>query len=398
MKRILPFLLAVPFAAYAFACSSDSDDTNNPNNGGNTENDGGPGTTPGTDTPVDPAEAAINPTEGVTPTVFSQPEAAVHGMTWIPAEKAWYVAMPTSTIEFDGTTAKTVGKVVRVNADGSVPYGIFAGTEASGNIFSVAFDAKSNKVWAIGYNQVLSLDPTGTALQLGTPVASSSNGLESDDAGVNAPFGGLNDIVLKKDGSGGFMTSPWYPTTTPDRQTDFNRIYNINAAGAAQAIWHFDKNERPNGIALSPDEKTLYVSLTEPTVPNPGRGQVVYGEYPVIWKWTVNADGTLSNNGKFAQVGTTKSVEVATKPDGLAVDKSGNVYVATMQGVVVFKPSGEQWPGVIAAPEQIASLAFGGDDLKTLYMGASNDPGAFGDAKNTGSIYKAQLKVTGIAK
>lgn len=397
MKRILPFLLAVPFAAYAFACSSDSDSDNPNNTGGNTENDGGGNTNPGDgNTPVDPAEATINPADGVQVAEFSNPEAAVHGMTWIPAEKAWYVAQPTSTVAFDGTpaTATTSGKVVRIEADGRVTAGVLGGTATTGDIFSVAFNATANKVWAIGTSQIVNLEPTGAALQTGTTFATKFSGLASDDAGTDVPFTGINDLVVKKDGSAAYVTSPFYPTDIV--QTDFNRVFYVKSDGTAASVAHYENNERPNGIALSPDEKTLYVSLTSPTVANPGRNLPVYGEFPAIWKYTVNADGSLSGGAKFAQVGTTKSTDEATKPDGLAVDKVGNVYVATIQGVVVYKPSGDVW-GTITTPEQAASLAFGGEDLKTLYIGSSNDPGV-GAANNTGKIYKAQLKVTGIAK
>ena len=411
MKRILPFLLAVPVAVYAFACSSSDDSTNNSNP------DGGTGTTNPDGGTIDPntgdsstgPQSSINPTTGVTVATFSNTAAAVHGLTWVPTDKVFYAALPTSSDPFDGTTVRTEGKIVRIKADGTGD-GILAGTAATGPIFSAAFNAKTNKVLVIGTNQIIAIAPTGTTPQAGTVFSSTYTGnLGNEDAGTAAtPFAGLNDIILKKDGSGAYVTEPYYPAGAPP--TAFHRVYYVKADGSAQAVAHYENNEGPNGIALSPDEKTLYVALTTPTVANPGRNLPVYGEYPAIWKYTVNTDGSLTAGAKFAQVGTTKTApEQLTKPDGLAVDVSGNVYVATIQGVVVYKPSGDVW-GTIPTPEQIASLAWGGDDLKTLYMGSSNDP-CIADAnavppvvcdastaKNTGTVYKAAMQVTGIAR
>ena len=405
MKRILPFLLAAPIAVYAFACSSSGSGsgttTNNPDGGISTTNPDGSVVDPSGDGGNVTAESSINPTTGVTVVSFSDTQAAVHGLTWVPSDKVFYAALPTSSDPFDGTTATTVGKVVRINADGT-GNGILAGTNTTGSIFSAAFNPKTNKVMVIGTKEIVTLAPTGTTPQTGTVFSSTYAGnLGNEDAGTAAtPFAGLNDIVLKKDGTA-YVTEPYYPAGAP--ATAFHRVYYVKADGSAQAVAHYENNEGPNGIALSPDEKTLYVVLTTPTVADPGRNLPVYGEYPAIWRYTVNTDGSLTAGAKFVQVGTTKTAPTQlTKPDGLAVDISGNVYVATLLGVIVYKPNGDVW-GTIPVPEQPASLAWGGADLKTLYIGSSNDPCKLAEdpacnVKNLGSIYKATMQVTGIAR
>jgi gluconolactonase len=83
---------------------------------------------------------------------------------------------------------------------------------------------------------------------------------------------------------------------------------------------------------------------------------------PFIRKYTVNDDGTLGEWVKFVEIGPADS-----SPTGLAVDKAGNVYAATKAGVQVFKPSGQSW-GTVPVSEKASGLAFGGDDMKTLYI------------------------------
>jgi gluconolactonase len=159
-------------------------------------------------------------------------------------------------------------------------------------------------------------------------------------------FDTLNDVVARKDGTL-YVTDPGYFATPVA-----NRIYRIDPSGVVQVVEAFDDVPRPNGIALSPDEKTLYVGFAAP----------VQGTLPFIRKYIVNDDGTLGEWTKFADIGPGDST-----PDGLAVDTVGNVYVATRAGVEVFKPGGQSW-GVIPIPEKPTGMTFGGPDMTTLYV------------------------------
>jgi sugar lactone lactonase YvrE len=98
-----------------------------------------------------------------------------------------------------------------------------------------------------------------------------------------------------------------------------------------------------NGIVLSPDEKTLYVT----------NGAVVIA-------FDVNADGALTNQREFGKL------RGGQDGDGSAVDMQGRVYVATGRSVDVFGPKGE-FLGSIAGPQGLHGTAFGGRDKKTLY-------------------------------
>jgi gluconolactonase len=113
---------------------------------------------------------------------------------------------------------------------------------------------------------------------------------------------------------------------------------------------------RPNGVMLSPDEKTLYVADT-------------LGE--AVFAFDVQPDGGVSNRRVFTKLaGVTKTdTGVRSGADGLAVDDMGRLYVATQVGVQVFSPQGAALGtipiGVTGGPQ---NLAFAGSDKKTLYV------------------------------
>jgi gluconolactonase len=113
--------------------------------------------------------------------------------------------------------------------------------------------------------------------------------------------------------------------------------------------------ERPNGIMLSPDEKTLYVNNTA-------------GEH--IIAFDVAADGSVSNRrnfAKYATVNKTPAGGFTSGADGFAVDAQGRLYCAAIGGVQVFSPKGDHL-GTIPVSLQPQNIAFAGADKKTLYI------------------------------
>jgi gluconolactonase len=110
--------------------------------------------------------------------------------------------------------------------------------------------------------------------------------------------------------------------------------------------------ERPNGIALSPDEKFLYVNDSAKRT---------------IMRYDVQRDGTIANGKLFADMSTGKGTG---NPDGMKFDAKGNLYSVGPGGIWVFAPDGKHL-GMIVPPEFAPGFTFGDPDGKTLYMAAS---------------------------
>jgi gluconolactonase len=123
---------------------------------------------------------------------------------------------------------------------------------------------------------------------------------------------------------------------------------------------------RPNGIAFSPDEKFLYVDNSGPKK---------------LWmRYRVKEDGSLTDATVFYDA---SSDPRPGGPDGMKVDRKGNVYSTGPGGIWIFSPEGKAL-GTILVPERTANVNWGGADRKTLYITASS------------SIYRVTLKVPGI--
>jgi gluconolactonase len=192
---------------------------------------------------------------------------------------------------------------------------------------------------------------------------------------LNSP----NDLVYKSDGSLYFTDPPYglrtQKDTDPDKELQVNGVYRIpgalqRAPGAAPARAQLQlvikDLPRPNGLVFSPDEKYLYVANTEPKK---------------LWmRYRVQPDGSLTDGTVFFDA--TSDTRVGS-PDGMKVDRSGNVYCAGPAGVWIFSPEGKHL-GTIDIPERMANLNWGGADARTLYVTAST------------SVYRIELKIPGV--
>jgi len=170
-----------------------------------------------------------------------------------------------------------------------------------------------------------------------------------------AGFSRPNDLVVDRAGNVYFTDSGpnLRPGEAPPPNINKPAIYRITAAGALQRI--ANGIERPNGIQLSPDEKTLYVANTA-------------GEH--VLAFDIAADGAVGaarNFAKLAGFRTTETGATSSGADGLAVDAEGRLYVASSVGLQVFSPAGAAL-GTIALPKAPQNLAFAGPDKKTLYV------------------------------
>ena len=162
-----------------------------------------------------------------------------------------------------------------------------------------------------------------------------------------------NDLIMDKNG-GIYFTDP-APRPSPDvAPKEKGNVHYIRPNG--EVLLLDDQIQRPNGISLSIDEKTLYVDDTE-------------GEY--VYAFDVQPDGTVKNKRQFAKLREPEkgSLGLRSRADGMALDSKGRLYVATASGIQVIDPRGE-YLGTIRVPSVVRNVAFGGPRRQTLYMTA----------------------------
>jgi gluconolactonase len=180
---------------------------------------------------------------------------------------------------------------------------------------------------------------------------------------LNSP----NDLVYRSDGTLFFTDPPFgLPKffNDPRKELFFSGVYSLYN-GKLQLLTK--ELTGPNGIALSPDEKYLYVGNWDE-------------KKKVVMRYGVNADGTLSNGQIFFDMTNAKGEDAI---DGIKVDQRGNLYVSGPGGLWVISAEGKHL-GTIIAPKHIHNMAWGDADGQTLYLCARS------------SLYRMRLKVTGI--
>jgi gluconolactonase len=182
------------------------------------------------------------------------------------------------------------------------------------------------------------------------------------------PFQRPNDLVLAKNG-GIYFTDIGTRVTpeNPNPPASNPGVFYISPKGDLKKI--VTDVERPNGVQLSTDEKTLFLANTA-------------GEYVLSYK--IAADGSISHKTNFAKLkGWSQTDNVwSSGADGLAVDEKGRLFVASNAGIEVFDAKGKEL-GIIPLPNKPQNLAFAGKDKKTLYV------------VGRGAAYKIPLKTAG---
>jgi len=176
-------------------------------------------------------------------------------------------------------------------------------------------------------------------------------------------FNSPNDVVLGPDGAI-YFTDPTLDLPAGEKQEiPFQGVYRLDAEGKVHLLTK--ELTQPNGLAFSPDGKKLYVDDSEQ------RNIRVYDFQP---------DGTLNNGRIFASEAGPQKGGV---PDGMKVDREGNLFVTGPEGIWVWDPDGHHL-GTVVMPEQPANLAWGDPDYGTLYITA------------TKSVYKLPTKTRGL--
>ena len=185
--------------------------------------------------------------------------------------------------------------------------------------------------------------------------------LDSGDARVLADtFGGRrlnspNDVVRAEDGTLYFTDPPYGlrgQDDDPARELDVNAVYRLSPDGAIDVV--STRHSRPNGIALSPDERSLYVSNSNPDA--------------TYWRYAVDQQGRVDGAPKLLADLTEMRADIGYgNPDGLAVARDGTLFATGPGGLVVLSPDGDVLD-TLSVGKPCANVTFGGDERDTLYL------------------------------
>jgi gluconolactonase len=255
-------------------------------------------------------------------------------------------------------------------ADGSL---LFTENQADRLVKIAPDNAVSTFLEKTGGANALALRSTGelVAVQTASPgiavlqPASSVLAASHGSAAFNRP----NDLAVARSGHIYFSDPGAAPAAgSPRPATVKTGLYWLNPEGAVTLI--ADDIPRPNGVALSADERTLYVADS-------------WGENLIAYD--VQPDGGLSNRRNFTKLAGFRNTPdgPTSGADGIVVDAAGRVLVATLAGVEVFSPEGSPL-GVIALPKQPQNLAFAGPDRSQLYV------------VGRGSVYRIKTLTRGV--
>ncbi len=272
------------------------------------------------------------------------------GPIWIAAGHLLFSDLPRNTIyRWDPAGSVSVFRTPSGYDGADAPEGAFVGSNG------LTLDRQGRLILCEHGNRRLTrLEPDGSL----TVLADRYEGKR-----LNSP----NDVVAASDGSIYFTDPPYglaRQDQDPAKELSFNGIFRLRD-GRLTTL--YDELTRPNGLAFSPDGKALYVSNSDTR--------------RRIWmRFDVDGTGGLANGSVFHDV---TSEPASGNPDGLKVDREGNLYCTGPGGIWIFSPEGRRL-GTIHFPEIPANCHWGDEDARTLYVTA-----------RTG-LYRIRLNIAGI--
>ena len=313
---------------------------------------------------LDPALDHIVPADAKLERVATGFDKWLEGPVWTPDGSLFFAEIPANNIDrwIPGKGASVF--MHPSGYKGTAPYG---GPEPGSNAMTLD---KMGRLTVAGHagRTVWRLESLNPDAQV-TVLADSYQGKK-----LSSP----NDLVYKSDGSLYFTDPPYgLPTqgdNDPTKELKINGVYRVPNASSQPPGAPPDREKlqlvisdlaRPNGIAFSPDEKYLYIAES---------GIKAWIRYRVLPDGSVTDEKLLLDASKAPGVGG---------PDGIKVDKEGNLYGSGPNGVWIISPEGKHL-GTIDIPERVANLTWGDADAKTLYIVAST------------SVYRIRLNITGV--
>jgi gluconolactonase len=178
------------------------------------------------------------------------------------------------------------------------------------------------------------------------PIAQSYEGKK-----LNSP----NDLIYNSKGQLFFTDPPYGMDPWDEKELDFQGVYRVDPDG--ELILLIDSLSRPNGIGLSPDQKTLYIGQSDP-------------EKASYYAFDLDGNGNVIGGKMILDVTHLQSDEKKGLPDGLTVHSSGTIFATGPGGVLVISPEGKHL-GTILTGEATANCAFDPEE-RFLYMAADS--------------------------
>ena len=245
---------------------------------------------------------------------------------------------------------------------------LYVSDETINKIFRVFPDGKKEALIALGdpdgntFDRQHRLIDCASVLRAIIEVSSDGKYRVLADHYQGKKFNSPNDVIVGPDGAL-YFTDPTLDLVEGEKQEiPFQGVYRLDGKGDVRLLTR--DLSQPNGLAFSPDGKHFYVDDSKK------RNIRVYD---------VVSDGVLANGRIFAEEPGEKNDGV---PDGIKVDRKGNLFVTGPKGIWVWDRQGHHL-GTIVLPEQPANLAWGDPDYRTLYFTA------------TTSVYVLKMKAQG---
>tara|TARA_R110002020_G_scaffold49896_3_gene141679 strand:+ start:18156 stop:19190 length:1035 start_codon:yes stop_codon:yes gene_type:complete len=324
------------------------------------------------------------------------------GLVFISSLLACSAPKTASETEAVTVTYKTVGSVERLKSQLTtlIPEGAEIEVIASGFEWSegplwledqhalIFTDVPTNKIWKWTEADSLSLflEPSGYLGSETNKKEPGANGLALDQNGslilcqhgerrlalMNSPistptpefihlvgdyekkkFNSPNDLVLNQTGQIFFTDPPYGLDDWDPKELDFQGVYRLDKDGTLNLL--LDTLSRPNGIGLSPDQKTLYIAQSDP----------LKARY---YAYELSEDATIVSGEVLFDATSAIGAERPGLPDGMAIHSSGTLFASGPGGILVISPEGEHL-GTILTGQGTANCAFDSEE-KYLYMTA----------------------------
>jgi gluconolactonase len=245
---------------------------------------------------------------------------------------------------------------------------VYVSDEEINKIFRVYPDGHKEELISLGdpdgntYDRQLRLIDTASVLRAIIRITPDGKYTVLADHFEGKKLNSPNDVVIGPDGAI-YFTDPTLDLVKGETQEiPYQGVYRLDDSGKVTLLTK--DLTQPNGLAFSPDGKRLYID--DSAEKN-------------IRVYDVQSDGSLANGRIFGEEKGNKGEGV---PDGMRVDRKGNIFVTGPKGIWVWDPQG-QHIGTIVMPEQPANLTWGGAHYDTLYITATH------------SVYKLRTKTKG---